>query len=53
LTFIFAKNFRLSTDALDILPPNNNFSDKVQALIYNEKAPGLVRKTIKHILTSN
>jgi len=53
LTFIYANNFRLCTDALDILPPNNNFSEKVKALIYNEKSPGLVRRSIKHILTSN
>jgi hypothetical protein len=53
LTFSFAKNFNIHTDALANLPTYNNLSDTIQALIYNKKVPGLVRKTIKPILTSN
>jgi hypothetical protein len=52
LTTGYAKDFGISTDVLDFLPPNNNFAETVGKYIYSEKSPSLVRKTIKSFLTS-
>jgi len=43
LSFGFAKQFSLSTDALDNLGNAGNIFDQVRDLIYNSHPPGLLR----------
>ena len=51
LVYSFALQFSLSTDALDGLGRPAPLRDKVRHSIYNDKPPGLVRKTRKTVVT--
>lgn len=51
LSFVYASQFGLHTDAFVNLGVSGNLRAKVSELIYNEKAPGLVRKTKKSTIT--
>ena len=47
LTCKFAKQFNIFNDSIDKLMPSKSFSEIVSEKIFNEKAPNLVRKSIK------
>jgi hypothetical protein len=51
LVYSYARQFGLSTDALDGLGRPVSLRDKVRHLIYTDKPPGLVRKTRKTAVT--
>ena len=50
LSFLFVKQFGLNTDSLNRLSNIHNISGKINDLIYNTKAPGLVSKTKKNTI---
>lgn len=51
LVYSYADEFELRTDALNALGQTRPLREKVRALIYADKAPGLVRKTRKALVT--
>ena len=51
LTYSYASQFNVQTDALIRIGQYGSLRDKVSELVYKEKAPGLVRKTKKSIIT--
>ena len=52
LSINYSRFFNLHTDALNRMLQNQNFSETVEQLIYNEKAPNLDNKTIKNFILS-
>lgn len=44
LTSYFAKDFNIYNDSLDKLMPNSNFTEKIRDLIYERRAPDLIKK---------
>jgi hypothetical protein len=51
LIYSYAKQFNLRTDSLDQIGGPASLDRKVRQLIYNDKPPGLVLKTIKFLTT--
>lgn len=50
LSFVYAKQFRLSTDALNILSSSSTLKQQVKSKIYHQKPPALIKKTRKAII---
>ncbi len=52
LAVIYAKQFRLTTDALNFLSSSSALKQQVKSMIYHQKPPALVKKTRKNIIFS-
>jgi hypothetical protein len=52
IAFTYARMFSLATDATSVLSPPGGRAHKISKLVYSQRAPSLVSKTKKRVVTS-